>query len=228
MAEDILSVLMAIPDFLWAIATSLAGYITGGVVMAMVWAWEHYKNRSLSWRACRYVLGAFLAVAIFSVWYGLRPRLYGEIENKNIGFRTDWNHPALLMVVQIVNTGQPTIAQHWHLKIKLRDGEYHDAENMAITSPVKTGSMLWRPEDALYERAVKEPIPQGGQVIGVLEFRLNDVTLQEAQDRQNEFFLKFDDVTNHTFTAKDKAKDLSGDNPTKGYPGGLPSRPVDH
>lgn len=69
--QTFLVALAAIPEFMVAVLTSLAGWLTGGIIGAVWWAWEHWSGTT-SWKAVKRGIAAFLLVACFSVWYEQR------------------------------------------------------------------------------------------------------------------------------------------------------------
>ncbi|HEU4341221.1 MAG TPA: hypothetical protein VFU31_06595, partial [Candidatus Binatia bacterium] len=69
--ESLLTVLSAVPDFIIEVITSWAGYVTGGVIVAMWWAWKRGFS-AIPWRYVRLAIIGFLLASFFSVWYEQR------------------------------------------------------------------------------------------------------------------------------------------------------------
>jgi hypothetical protein len=221
MSAELIAILHAIPEFIIALVTSLAGYVTGGIVMACIWAWEHKHNRSISWRASRWVLWAFLLVSFFSVWYGMRPGLYAEIELRAAGENQTNHLSSVVMVVEVQNTGTPISIRSWLLKVMTPDGKQHDGISDKISVPITVVvhkyTRTYSAADALYEKSFREPIQQGKIITGVLLYSFHDVSQQDLDNERTRYILTFLDMNGASHKAIDLAKDLT-DHP-KDYPG---------
>jgi hypothetical protein len=74
-------------DFASSVLTSLPGYITGGVIVAIITVWERWKGRQIPWRHYKWALIAFVVVGCFTAWHSERekaqmiPGLKDELAN---------------------------------------------------------------------------------------------------------------------------------------------------
>lgn len=69
--EPLFAVLFAIPEFIGAVLSSWAGYVTGGLMMAIWWAWER-RFKEIDWKYARWPIIGFFVASFFSVWYEQR------------------------------------------------------------------------------------------------------------------------------------------------------------
>ena len=192
--------------------------------MAAIWAWEHKQGRSLSWKASKWVLWSFLVVSFFSVWYNLRPRLYAEIQRKVSGANPN-KLPIAILIVEVRNTGAPTSIHSWRLSVTTPDKKQHDGAMQGITGPVVTSDEQGRVTtyaavDALYEKAFRDPMPEGKIMTGVLVYIFNGVTPSDLQDQRTKYSLKFEDTKGVFHEAVDMAKDR--ETQPRSYPGLTP------
>src|SRR5262249_55725771 len=81
--EELRSAIRDIPDFTVAIVLCWAGYLTGGVLMALAWLWEHKHVKNLSWKVCKIGVGGFLLTSFFWVWHETKQQLVTE-KAKNV------------------------------------------------------------------------------------------------------------------------------------------------
>ncbi len=66
--EMFLDAISAVPEFVVAVLSSLAAYLMGGVIMAVVWAWEHKYGKPTPSKVCKWGIVAFLFISFFSAW----------------------------------------------------------------------------------------------------------------------------------------------------------------
>jgi hypothetical protein len=93
--QALLAALAAIPEFIVVLLTSLAGWLTGGIIGAVWWAWEHWSGTT-SWKAVKRGIGAFRDAYIKSqaALKGVQDHLQKEqskVENMDgqiMGYRT--------------------------------------------------------------------------------------------------------------------------------------------
>ncbi len=204
--------LRSVPDFIWDLLTNLAGYVTGGVVMAVIWVWEHKHNRNLSWKASKWVLRTFLATSCFSVWYSERPDLTAEIELKEWGSISD-HSSAVLLTVEAKNTAAPSVVTGWRLILKTHEGIDHKGTPIAITEPINLlnadGAVIktYSASDGLNEKAFRQPIQQGSAITGILRYYFPDLGVDALKDSGTKYILNFVDVRGKEHLAVDSAHD---------------------
>ena len=66
--QTLIDALSAVPDFVAGVVSSLAAYLMGGIIMALVWIWEHKYGKPTPWKVCKWGIVAFLFISIFSAW----------------------------------------------------------------------------------------------------------------------------------------------------------------
>ena len=123
------------------------------------------------------------------------------------------------MVVEVKNSGAPSIAERWKLLVTI-DGKEYEPMGQEIPQPLKlktiTGQTItYSREDALYDKSVRNPIPRGGQITGVLQY-LVDIDKETAQRSGLKLKLTFVDIVGKSYTAVNLADSKIG--PTR-YPG---------
>ena len=64
--------LHAVPEFAWAVLRCWQGYLTGGVLVAASFVWEHRSGRAIPWSKFKWGVISFLIVSFFSTWYDQR------------------------------------------------------------------------------------------------------------------------------------------------------------
>jgi hypothetical protein len=212
--DQLLAVLWAIPDFVLAVVSSLAGYITGGVLMALSWIWEHKNQKNLPWRICRWGLAGFLLASFFSVWYSERPGLIAVLNGVYRGQEVVSGQiiPTALLLVEVRNSGAPSIATAWKMDVTV-NGKAIQGRSMAITKPVVLNvpgnpTRTYLPSNYLADKTVKQPIPQGGLVAGMLLIHftsLNVTDLKAVPD--SDIHVTFEDVKGRKYKAINKAHD---------------------
>jgi hypothetical protein len=216
--ETVRQVLSAIPEFVLLLVTSIAGYVTSGIVMATIWIWEHKHARNLSWKACKWILLAFLLASCFSVWYSSRPGLKAVIEMKGSGNLTGFSVPVTFLVVQVRNSGVPSVATSWNLTVIDAVGKKHHGRPEAIMRTLSNGqTQSYSPQDALYEKGVRHGISQGDLITGILLYSFSDIDLQSLKRQENKFVLSFQDISGRQHIAQDDATEFSNEQWT--YPG---------
>ena len=55
-------------EFWRAVVGYWGSLLTGGIVIALLWLYEHYKGQSVPWRAIAVIAGLALLVAVFLSW----------------------------------------------------------------------------------------------------------------------------------------------------------------
>ena len=79
----------------------------------------------------------------------------------------------MLMIVRIVNPGQPSIFQNFGVSARI-NGVTETGNLVDLVAPIRfrlgmtRRTILCRPAESLVQRAIAAPIPQGGNVVGLL------------------------------------------------------------
>ena len=150
------------------------------------------------------------------------PKLRATIEQIAVGQPAALpDHASIFLLVSVVNTGAPSIADKWKLTVEFNDQKFTPRptfQSQPITLTHADGSEVTYPiGQALYDVSVKEPIATGGRIIGALFFLvpINFRTAQKAQ--QKKYRLTFEDVWGTEYEAENRATTKGG--PLFFYPG---------
>jgi MFS superfamily sulfate permease-like transporter len=115
-------------EFLWAVINNWAGYATGGVIVAILWLWSTYFQKSVSKRWGIALAIFFLTIAVFNAWreqhQGLLvaqkkldvltlPMLEGDMMVAYGPIGKD-NQDTIVTVAGVIkNKGAPTVLDKW-------------------------------------------------------------------------------------------------------------------
>jgi hypothetical protein len=149
---------------------------TGGLLAFLFFCYGVLAQNPIPTKLVIGLLAAGFVAAAFSAWreqyLKCMPRLHGEILSL-IWTELGAEQTLLLLQLQIVNTGEPSIARAYEAKARLADG----TELNAIPSHVRIGVEL-RSEtetttvDRLIYEETTSAIPSGGQAGGWIGFEL--------------------------------------------------------
>lgn len=148
-----------------------------------------------------------------------RPDLVGRIEAVTIGIATGRvSGVAILVVLEILNKGRPTIAERFFADFKsgnktLTIPSYHPPSDMTID-----GKTI-NPSGMLYEKLKKHPIPSGGREVGKLLFFVKDQLSPEELQQECEVIVHFSDVFSREYKAKSALNWIDGADTPAHIPG---------
>lgn len=133
------------------------------------------------------------------------PKLAGHIERVVIGMSADSNDPQVLIRLNVINLGTPSIAQDFNLRVHA--GNFDDVEEPAeITKTYTLRPVDGSPEvtisqhDAITEKA-DNPITSGARPQGWLRFVVKGVETDTLRRPDMVYTVSFSDVLGKTYTA---------------------------
>ena len=144
------------------------------------------------------------------------PKLSATIQSTAIG--QPYGQPdetSIVLVIDVMNAGADSIADHWNLAVKIGDDLYSPRpmglDPTAVVAVMDTSGnrITYSGAQALYNVSVKAPIPRGGKVIGILMYTL-PIRHTEAQQGRLQLILTFTDVRGRVLTAENRATDRGG------------------
>jgi hypothetical protein len=125
------------------------------------------------------------------------PQLVGSINRVVIGRVGNVLNLCALMTIR--NSGSPSVAEDFDMSVRLGSGRRVAGEHLIIQDntqlfdPQKRLDSVINAADALYEKAIA-PIPQGGRVIGWIQYAVPGVNRDELMAPPTEIEVTFRDV----------------------------------
>ncbi len=205
---------MDLSDFLWAIISDFVSLMSGiaSVVLLILGALRKWANvpRPVLWTAAA-VCFFFAAARVWTTEHRKyltelernKPQLAGGIvQCRFFPWPGEPNSSMIVIVASIKNTGAPSVAAAWTLSVTIPGDIKRQAEHMVapeilqlLPTAIPRGQAIqYFPEDALYEKAVKAPIPTGGLISGHLLFKLNGIKCETVENPGTIVSLGFKDV----------------------------------
>lgn len=105
----------------------------------------------------------------------------------------------ILYQLRVVNSGSPSIAWRWHLRVKLNTGQAIETDANEVPSwetLINTNNqqqMVLSNDTYLANSLLENPIQTGAGKIGWITFSINTATLDDLSRIGNEFILSFQD-----------------------------------
>jgi len=151
------------------------------------------------------------------------PHMSGVIDQKLFGV-TDGGTIGVLVLVAVRNTGEPSIAERWRLrlqsgpsKLDFHPGYFNDGFTMHGDNGFK---LTLKRHDALEEHFIS-PLPRGAVVRGWLRFSVTGLSLENVRDAT--WSIVFEDVLGNEGIVRDISKSDIDQRPgTWYYPGSKP------
>jgi hypothetical protein len=110
------------------------------------------------------------------------------------------------MLVEIRNTGFPTIAEHYRLKFVNRDGSLSRSARPVVIdkelfskSDITGNLVVDLPANEILYNKTLTPIPTGGIACGWLAFDYPGVTMREVHAEDTEWTLSFSDIDGKSY-----------------------------
>jgi hypothetical protein len=211
----------------WLVAV-FSGWFGGiGFVSTVLWVVAQMRDNPdqgfLNQKWWRVVAVFFLVIASFEAWrdayVDARPQLLGAIDRVSVAPLEPPDPPGsvVLVVASVKNTGLPSIATDWALTIK--NGEEMVATEFALfmQKNFRVHDFEYSAGEALYNRLLRAPLPQGGMERGFLAFKVPGRTPHEVVKPGAIFELRFSDVTGATYRVEwDSAGARPGFSPVAG------------
>ena len=134
-----------------------------------------------------------------------------------------------LIIATVTNTGNPSIADTWHLTVKAPSGQTYESTPEIISLPVGAGGsgaddpkILIHPSEALYRKTAPNPLATGSKTQGILIFKITgDAPKTSVMAVGNVFTLSCKDVYGNQIRATHTIKGLKNSG-SLAYPGILP------
>lgn len=121
--------------------------------------------------------------------------------------RTQSLPTGVTLLVTIVNSGAPSIAWKWKLKIKLASGHVREAvaltgpSNATLVSEVGNKPITLTTDRYLPNRLLESPVSTGSAKVGWVSFQFDNITHDEIKRIGTEFVVEFQDSEGRTTTA---------------------------
>lgn len=212
--------------FIVSVLVHWQGYATGGLVTALLQAWEKLTGKPISRRVyINLVLIGFLLVSFFMAWRDerlARPHLIGRIDTGSMRPPLVGMNPGtvLSVIASIRNAGVPSIAERYQLTVSLGSDKQRRP-----TLPLVVPDLNFQYPNGVVEHVyAKDSLPDktskaiasGDMVRGRLFFFLPDVDFKAIKDVS--FFLDFSDVLGVHYNCS-TTSDNSGPNTNLEFPG---------
>ena len=201
-----MDVLNEITRFGLAVVTHWQAYMTGGIVVAILSAYERLTRKTISRRIVVIAIIAFFVVASFMAWRDqyraaisaedqfktlTTPRFEGAIDTVSASPSSTKGGALVILTAHVKNIGAPSIAEFSDCSVNTSSGEASNGEfgpiplQLGVTfgepKPKKAETALIYPrEDNLNIKGSAAPIPTGGAVSGWLYFVVNGVDENEV------------------------------------------------
>jgi hypothetical protein len=136
------------------------------------------------------------------------PKMRAVIVNMNVHELSQFpGVTSMVLVISVTNAGAPSIADHWDLQVTLPDGQKQRGVQIPIppllTFGGASGEQTYSEKDALYNKAVKNPIQKGQKMTGVLWFLLEGTSSKDVA--MNAVKLTFKDFLDKEYIAENTA-----------------------
>lgn len=138
-----------------------------------------------------------------------RPRLLGRIISE--GLAETSKGAGITVLLQITNTGPPTIADGWGVVVKVGESIHqfratHFPEGTISFPDGDGGSVELKASELIYEKLLT-PIPQGGRVSGFLFFLAREIPFETLKDStQTEITVLFRDAEGREYQARSQGR----------------------
>lgn len=164
--------------FLWAVLNNWAGYVTGGIIVALAWFWSTWFNQPVSRRVGLAIALMFLLLAIFNAWREERAAkvlLQTQLANDRAHWELDFSG---IEKVQIDSTAAPfnpasVGGSPFVIRVALKDDGKHYAAKVRARLAVMPKDLSGSPpinvavdngDNETRLNAMKAPIMIGGDV----------------------------------------------------------------
>jgi len=113
---------------------------------------------------------------------------------------------SVMLNVDLINTGPPSITKNWTLRLRLSDGEsFQGQEAMRWVTATGPSDLPWRdfhPSDFIDQKTGTDPVPTGGRVRGVIAFVFFGLPRERINDQGTELTLAFEDAHSRRSTTR--------------------------
>lgn len=196
-----------------------------GIISLLARLWIKFKESPLSkkkeiafWLLAPSTVFALLLMITFAVTVSSaqKPMLSATIDAINLHpspFNKD--STGLVLIVSIKNAGLPTILDGWKVIVTLPDGkdivstQLKIPESFTLTGP--SGTVHYSGRDAIYDKAIGNPIPTGGIVRGLLMVSIDNVDHTIVRQPSTNISVQFKDVLNKTHIVEKQMTGLSSE-----------------
>lgn len=106
------------------------------------------------------------------------------------------NQVFLLLTVRIRNMGTPSVADTWEIHLISADGQScRFLKRLIPPNGINLGTKHISASDAIYDKVVSNPIPEGGQQVGVILYQVDGISNANLASESNSLRLSVRDVT---------------------------------
>jgi hypothetical protein len=205
-------------EFVKDIATSWIGAMSG-ILSVCLWAFGAWIDPETPSLRISFLVLAFvgLLIACFTGWLKRMPRLVGSIDDVVLGrSSSDNTFVTAFIIMNIRNTGHPSIVEGWKIYAVLADGRRVEGTKELIGErklsdqsgpttilipsqpPPPAPTRVITEADALYRKSLV-PIPQGGMIRGWLVASFSGVTQADLSASGAKTVVEFADVWNRPY-----------------------------
>jgi hypothetical protein len=184
-------------QFMWDVLNNWAGYVTGGLIIAVITAWLIWKDKTMPRNVGIIFMIGFLLLAFFKAWSDQKtlaiqlknglaeekernkphPEFVLEVPQVMICRDENAKKTFALTLLYIKNLGTPSVAFNWRLSIKL------SSESILTTIPTRIpdafniigqGVAKFNQTNRMEDKTMA-PIQQGGLIGGWLRFDFSNI-----------------------------------------------------
>lgn len=206
-----MALFLEIWQFVVAVMSYLTAYITGGIVMAVLFLYERFVNREVSLGFIYWGLVTFLLVSFFMAWRDEHHDLLAiqkKLQSPEFRFNIasigtgPLNDGVGIHIGGLISNplGPPSAAIDWKMILEFPDGRIVDGQPVPLTGQditiplADTGSRITLPISNYFPHLTLQPIPAGGAVQGWLFGEFRGVTLDELYEKKATLIVEVDDA----------------------------------
>lgn len=129
----------------------------------------------------------------------IAPNLQSEIGGMSTGSTKD-GAVNVTLLVRVLNSGGPSVAWKWHLRVDLTTGQSVEADasmepiSISLGSSQSSNNMVLDAGHYLPNELMEAPLPSGNGRLGWVTFIFNDISQDDLSHYGNKFTLQFQDV----------------------------------
>jgi hypothetical protein len=208
--------LLDIARFVWAILSHWQAYMTGGIIIAALGAYERLIHKNVSTHTFAIGVTLFFIVALFMTWrdeyrgrLGASKRAEASLPDLHGEFLQTNSHPlrggvGVLVVLRVKNTGGDSIINDWAMSVAIRgavrSAALQEIPNTLTLTDTAGQTVRYYGSDAIYDKTSSEPIKRGGSQTGLIWGWFNGMDLSELDTHT--VAVSFSDVADRRYTIK--------------------------
>jgi hypothetical protein len=140
---------------------------------------------------------------------GPRPDMEADIVGSATGELEELQPTGTVVLdIDMVNNGPPSITKNWGLAVKLRNGEvFQGKETLNWITVYAQGDDRnpWKdfhPSDFIDQKTAVTPVPTGGRVRGTIAFAFVGIPREKINDQDTKIVLTFEDSRSRKYTTR--------------------------